>query len=140
MGHSDIGVRMKVLRTDMFDHLLAFVATENISFSCAESSEVWDLLKAALQLGQAFPRVDPNELLERIGRKAIESPFDGAAAGRQGLLWEQFVPSGLAAMISDAVAFWAGQLLVLSAVNAFRGLQPVLLMIIGDFTGMLNAY
>jgi hypothetical protein len=28
---------------------------------------------------------------------------------------------------------------VLSAVNAFRGLQPVLLMIIGDFAGTLRA-
>jgi hypothetical protein len=43
-------------------------------------------------------------------------------------------------MISDAVTIWDRQLLVLSAVNAFCGLQPVLLMIIGDFAGTLKAY
>jgi hypothetical protein len=32
VGHSDIGTRMKVLRTDVLGHLLAFVAPGNISF------------------------------------------------------------------------------------------------------------
>jgi hypothetical protein len=67
VGHSDIGTRMKVLRTDVLDHLLAFVAVGNISFRCVESPELWHLLKAAMQLGQAFPRVDPDVFLERIG-------------------------------------------------------------------------
>jgi hypothetical protein len=82
MGHSDIGTRMKMLRTDMLDHLLAFVAAGGISCRCAESSELWDVLNAAAQLEQAFPRVDPDMLLERIGRKAMESRFGEAAAGR----------------------------------------------------------
>jgi hypothetical protein len=43
-------------------------------------------------------------------------------------------------MMSDAATIWGRRLLVLSAVNAFRGLQPVLLMIIGDFAGTLKAY
>jgi hypothetical protein len=33
----------------------------------------------------------------------MESPFGEAAAGHQDVLWEQYVPSGLAARISDAV-------------------------------------
>jgi hypothetical protein len=56
------------------------------------------------------------------------------------MLWERFVPSGLAAMISDAVTIWGCQLLVQSTVNAFRGLQQVLLITIGDFAGTLKAY
>jgi hypothetical protein len=82
VGQSDIETRMKVLRTDVLDHLLAFLAAGNSSFRCAESSGLWDLLKAAMQLGQAFPRVDPDVVLERIGRKAMESRFGEAVAGR----------------------------------------------------------
>jgi hypothetical protein len=43
-------------------------------------------------------------------------------------------------MISDAVTIWGRQLLMLSAVNTFRDLGPVLLMIIGDFAGTLKAH
>jgi hypothetical protein len=42
-------------------------------------------------------------------------------------------------MISDAVTIWGRQLLALSAGDALRGLQPVLLMIIGDFAGTFRA-
>jgi hypothetical protein len=75
--HSDIGTRMKVLRTDVLDGLLAFVSAGNISFRCAESSELCGVLKAVVQLGQAFPRVDPDVLLERTGCGRRRKRVDG---------------------------------------------------------------
>jgi hypothetical protein len=62
-------------------------------------------MKAAMQLGQAFPHVDADGLLERAGRKAIESRFGEAVGGRQGMLWGQFVSSIFAVMMSDAATF-----------------------------------
>jgi hypothetical protein len=125
---------------DILKHFMWLIGRRNISFRTAESTEMRELIRTAIQVGQCNPDVTAESLFPDINDGGIANAFHHVSDELSGELLEHFKLVKFVAIALDAGSIKRRSFLTILMANALLKRKPFVLRIIRNFPGTFESY